>query len=334
MQLAIPQANYDFELFNQFLNESSRAAQQQLSGDRLPTSTKVNSNSDQNVPSLQRSINTSAIQRQQALLPANSHQLPMGYSAADQIGKMAIEQPQHLLRTFNDKQRQEFKNLANDSNTVAKVSALETSSNQGLNINAFRKFSTPSSPPSINVPSVSLPNNLTSNAADAVLEVDNRSLQFTPTTTPSSATNEDPLFSNIPNGISQSFSHQASSQPDQITEHALPNVSKAMQQAIQHRAKMVTFAVNGKPFSPQIRIALLAKEFPQLSHLLDHLTQRLGYAVRYLFDLSGHRINSTSLLQHNRAYVASSSARFQPANYARFGQLGSTGFGSSHSSLG
>jgi hypothetical protein len=358
MQVAGSQANYDSELFNQFLNESSRVAQKSLSDNR----SSIDSNRiDVTAPIASTStVHHSPSNRQ------NVERIVSNSSHSNAINQSMVNRPEHPIESVE--MSSQLPLFSPDSQPRHDPPENEVLVEGARSDNTNESDARPSSSPLRSVirdaivPSLEIAdhNDSNHNRHHANVQLSQSAAELSSSNELSNAHLPSPLelpllqaspstAFNVPhpshsdtdtftaNNVTSDTAKMNPSPPPQQQPPPPPphptGGSRAVQQALQHRAKMVTFCVNGQPFRPQIRIAMLMKEFPQLSYLLDHLTDRLGMAVRYMFDLSGHRINSLSQLQHNCAYVVSGSARFQPANYARFGQLGSTGLAGSHFNL-
>lgn len=371
MQVANSQANYDPELFNQFLNESSRVAQQSLTAHRPAIA--ANRIEDTKPTPIDRTASATIVRSSSNLILQNDESNRSHSNAAfdrSSVDSMQFNTPDRMSRNHEV--------ISHDRITAQNAAGLKSSDTAPVDVDRTNDVSNTKTSVIIESNDISR-----SNEHDDQSDHPNPALQSTITTNNAnhqlsqqfaaqlSSSNE---LSNlqshsafhVPDNHRHPFNHSSLNSPSLMDSHntiqfetivnaanmhanaaqsfdqVLPpsdvpsstsNVSRAVQQALQHRAKMVTFCVNGQPFRPQVRIAMLNKEFTQFSQLLDHLTDRLDMAVRYLFDLSGHRVTSITQLQHNCAYVASASARFQPANYARYGQLGSTGLSGSNSQL-
>ncbi|RWS11636.1 echinoderm microtubule-associated protein-like CG42247 [Dinothrombium tinctorium] len=96
--------------------------------------------------------------------------------------------------------------------------------------------------------------------------------------------------------------------------------SRALQEASERKARMVTFYRNGEVFTNGLKVSILpGKDFKSLRHLCDYLTSKTNIlrGVRYIFTLNGRRIQSLNELQHNSAYVISGTQNFQ---YLAYGQ--------------
>lgn len=99
-----------------------------------------------------------------------------------------------------------------------------------------------------------------------------------------------------------------------------PSGSKALKAASEHRAKIVTFYINGEPFKPGIRVSIVpGKDFHSLTSLYDYLNgkSQVTFGVRYIFTVNGKRVTSIDDLESGLSYVISDSTRFQVLPYGK-----------------
>lgn len=87
------------------------------------------------------------------------------------------------------------------------------------------------------------------------------------------------------------------------------------------RARVITCYRNGKQFEHGIRVSfVLGKTFPDLDHLMDHLTQRcpdVPNGVRYIFTVTGKMVLRLDELEHGQSYVISGVKQFQFLPYGQ-----------------
>lgn len=97
--------------------------------------------------------------------------------------------------------------------------------------------------------------------------------------------------------------------------------SRALLAAANMRARVVTCYRNGKQFQHGIRLSFIpGKTFPDIDHLMDHLTQRcpdIQNGVRYIFTVTGKMILRLEELEHGQPYVISGVKQFQFLPYGQ-----------------
>ena len=96
---------------------------------------------------------------------------------------------------------------------------------------------------------------------------------------------------------------------------------RAMRAAASMRARVITCFRNGKQFEHGIRVSfVLGKTFPDLDHLMDHLTQRctdIPNGVRYIFTTTGKMVLRLEDLEHGQPYVISGVKQFHFLSYGQ-----------------
>lgn len=116
------------------------------------------------------------------------------------------------------------------------------------------------------------------------------------------------------------------SRPFPATDGQQVSSSRALVAASNMKARVITCYCNGKQFEHGIRVSfVLGKTFPDLDHLMDHLTSRcaemhreIQNGVRYIFTVTGKMILRLEELEHGQNYVISGVKQFQ---FLPYGQL-------------
>lgn len=90
------------------------------------------------------------------------------------------------------------------------------------------------------------------------------------------------------------------------------------------KARMITFYRNGDPFHSGTKVSIMpGKDFVSLDTLCDYLTQRMNipHGVRYIFSLTGRKINHLDDLLDGYSYVVSGTRNFQELAYGQSGRM-------------
>ena len=110
------------------------------------------------------------------------------------------------------------------------------------------------------------------------------------------------------------------SRPDQQKDGQV-STSRALLAAANMKARIITCYRNGKQFEHGIRVSfVLGKTFPDLDHLMDHLTERCSdvqNGVRYIFTVTGKMVLRLEELEHGQNYVISGVKQFQFLPYGQ-----------------
>ncbi|XP_042907818.1 echinoderm microtubule-associated protein-like CG42247 [Parasteatoda tepidariorum] len=90
------------------------------------------------------------------------------------------------------------------------------------------------------------------------------------------------------------------------------------------KARMVTFYKNGDPFFSGTKVSIMpGKDFVSLDSLCDYLTQRMNipHGVRFIFSLTGRRVNDLNDLLDGYSYVVSGTKNFQELAYGQSNRM-------------
>lgn len=97
--------------------------------------------------------------------------------------------------------------------------------------------------------------------------------------------------------------------------------SRALIAAANMKARVITCYRNGKQFQHGIRVSfIMGKTFPDIDHLMDHLTQRcpdVQNGVRYIFTSTGKMVLRLEDLEHGQIYVISGVKQFHFLPYGQ-----------------
>lgn len=109
--------------------------------------------------------------------------------------------------------------------------------------------------------------------------------------------------------------------------------SRAIQEANDRRARIITFYKNGEPYSSGLRVSVIpGRDFKTLEQLCIYLTEKtnLNHGVRFIFSLNGTPVLSLNELEHGQAYVISGSKQFQRHSYGNFDKRNNESIFSKH----